>query len=646
MFSQRRSGRVLRIVAMLLAVVSLCLMALPRQALADDYSIDQVVIDATIATDGSVSVTESREFDFDGSFHGVYWKIPTGSYEGQQIETTIDAVGEIINGSFVAFEEDYSGANHTYQISDYGSYVQVKLYSAHDYESATFVIGYTDTNLAVRYDDISVLYWKFVSDGWDVTSHNVSCTVHLPVPDGKQVTPEENVRAWGHGPLDATVSFDGNDVVYWVPGVGTSEFAEARITFPDDWLSEATSRGGARLQQILSEEQAWADEANARRERARIATYGGSLLSLLGTLVTFVVSTISFVRYRRSHKPTFDDKYFRDVPSDDHPAVLGALWRGGTPEGEDFTGTLMHLTDLGAVSLELVTIEDKGFLGRAKTRKDYRLSATNKAADMKLSAIDRGAMLVLFDKIGRFTPGYDHDNASICFGDLEKVAKKKPERYHNAFEGWNAKVESAISSRRFFKSDRPTGRAAAVACATGAIALCMGTIFLMLWTEAWTLCIPLILFQVVSIVLSFVFAAKMEPISDEAIELRAKLEALRNWLQDFTRLEEAVPRDVVLWNRLLVMAVVLGVADEVIKQLKTVMPDILEDPRIMPTYAWYYGVPDNRPYRSFNTSYDSAHHVSESKLASSSSSSGGGGGGGFSGGGGGGFGGGGGGGAF
>ena len=42
---------------------------------------------------------------------------------------------------------------------------------------------------------------------------------------------------------------------------------------------------------------------------------------------------------------------------------------------------------------------------------------------------------------------------------------------------------------------------------------------------------------------------------------------MKRWLLDFTDLDEAVPQDVVLWNRLLVMAVVLGVSDQVIEKL-------------------------------------------------------------------------------
>lgn len=654
MLSFRLKLRARHLVGGLVAVLLALLVLLPRNAYADEYSIDSVNIEATVSPDGSLSVIESRTFDFDGSFHGVYWKIPTGSYDGRTIETTITDVGEMVDGSYVPFTEAYLGDEHTYQLRDQGSYIEVKLYSAHEYEDATFVIGYTNTNHAARYDDVSTLYWKFVSDGWDVESRNVTCTVHLPVPEGRRVEPEENVRAWGHGPLDAVVSFVDDDVVYRVPGVGTSEFAEARITFPADWLSEATSRGGKVLPGILEEEQRWADQANARRGRARVMSYGGSAVAVLGTLVALVVPLLSLIRYRRANKPIFDDEYFRDVPTQDHPAVLGALYRGGSPEGEDFTASLMRLTDLGAIDLELVTLQSKSLLGRVKTREDYRMTLSDRVdrlrAEGKLTAIDNRALLMVFDDIERFAhsnvDGQDQ-RAQVYFSDFEKVAKEYPSQYNSAYEGWKGIVESEAARRHFFKSDQPTGFGPSIACFVAGVVLFIATVFLLImeWLP-WYVGVPLILLQVGTCFLSMGIALSLKSYSREAVEIRAKLEALRRWLKDFTRLNEAVPRDVVLWNRLLVMAVVLGVADEVIEQLKTTMPEVLRDPQMMPTYAWYYGSTASRPYRGISNSVSSAHHVSTAALASSSSSSGGGGGGGFSGGGGGGFGGGGGGGAF
>ncbi|MBP3892622.1 MAG: DUF2207 domain-containing protein [Atopobiaceae bacterium] len=625
-------------------------LALPaRVALAWDYSIDSVDIDATVQTDGTLSVQESRLFDFDGSYHGVYWNLPSGTYNGREIETRVEWVGEQIDGEFVQFEQSNSGEDHTYLLEDYDGGTRVKVYSAHEDERATFVILYSNTNLAVRHADVSELYWKFVSDGWDVESENVTCTVHLPVPEGRQVEPEESVRAWGHGPLDAEVRFDGNDIVYEVPGVGTSEFAEARITFPTDWLSDATPQGDRVLQDILAEEQQWADEANARRERARVFMYGGAGVGLVGAIVSLLMSIVAYLRYRAINRPQFDDKYFRDVPSKDHPAVLGALLRGGEPGGEDFTATLMRLSDMGMIDLESVKSEDKGLFGMKKSHDDYRLTLTRKAGETQLDPIDRRALTTLFENIGKFAPsqrGTEGVGTSVCFSDLEKVAKNHPSSYESAFENWESKVGEEIARRRFFFSDRKTGRGTALAAVVLAGLLIFASIAMIMFTEAWQIFLPLILVEGIALAVGVVCAVKMEDYSEEAIELKAKLEALRRWLKDFTRLEEAVPRDVVLWDNLLVMAVVLGVADEVIKQLKMVAPEILEDPRLATTYGWYGMGRGGYPYDRFNESYSSAHHVSSEKLASSSSSSGGGGGGGFSSGGGGGFGGGGGGGAF
>ena len=44
----------------------LALVAAPAAALADEYSIPQVNIDATLDSDGVLTVAESRTFDFDG----------------------------------------------------------------------------------------------------------------------------------------------------------------------------------------------------------------------------------------------------------------------------------------------------------------------------------------------------------------------------------------------------------------------------------------------------------------------------------------------------------------------------------------------------------------------------------------------------
>ena len=639
-----------------LAALLIALVAAPAAALARDYSITAVDIDATVTEDGTLRVSETRTFDFDGSFNGVYWKIPTGrnSNNGKDVALAVVAVGEGAADGLGAFTPSQTGDARTYELTEFDGYTRVKLYSPHEDEEARFTIVYELTGVATRWEDTGELYWKFVSDGWDVESRNVTCTLHLPVPAGESVSAGDNVRAWGHGPLDAGVAFDGNSIVYTVPGVGTEEYAEMRVTFPASWVAGCEQTAGSKLAGILSEEQAWADEANAKRERARMLRDAGVFGSIGLAVVTAVAAVVARLREARERTPRFQDKYFRDVPTGDHPAVLGALYNGGDVEPKELTATLMRLTDNGVIKLEKTTTTKK-VRGVEKPVNDYlvtKLKDVPRAEDGAkrpiAESIDATACDMVFNKIAKKgnKPGDE-----VLLSKFKKRAKSSPRSYEGAWNAWSGVAEAGYKDR--FVEGAPSQGNKRALLALGAIdfaaAIVSFIFFLFVMEDASLHVLGLSALLMAVGVAALLIGVGLKPLNREGIEAKAELEALRRWLKEFTKLDEAVPADVVLWNRLLVMSVVLGVSKEVIKQLEVAAPQVLDDPLFMPSYYWCYGGYGYRgrsASEAFTSNFQSAHKVSESALASSSSSSGGGGGGGFSGGGGGGFGGGGGGGAF
>ena len=521
-------------------------------------------------------------------------------------------------------------------------------------EEARFTVVYELTGVATRWEDTAELYWKFVSDGWDVESQNVTCTLHLPVPAGDSVSAGDNVRAWGHGPLDADVAFNGDEVVYTVPGVGTEEFAEMRVVFPAAWVAGCEQTPGTRLDAILSEEQAWADEANARRERARMLRDAGTFGSIGLAAVTAIAVVAARLREMRSRRPEFQDTYFRDVPTRDHPAVLGVLYNGGDAEPKELTATLMRLTDNGVIKLEKASTTKK-VRGVEKPVNDYlvtKLKDVPKAEDGAkrpiADSIDATACDMVFNKIAKKN---NQPGDEVFLSKFKKRAKSSPRTYESAWNAWSGVAEAGYKER-FVEGAPAQGNKVAILILggvdiVGSVVSFLYFLFVMEDPSLQVLGLSALLMAVG--VAAVLIGAGMRPLNREGIEAKAKLEALRRWLKEFTKLDEAVPEDVVLWNRLLVMSVVLGVSKEVIKQLEVAAPQVLDDPLFMPCYCWCYGGYGYRgrsASEAFTSNFQSAHKVSESALASSSSSSGGGGGGGFSGGGGGGFGGGGGGGAF
>lgn len=645
-----------------LALVLLTLGA--RPASAREYEVDGVSIDATVMADGSISVVEQRTYVFKGSFNGIYWSVPRGIFEGREVESSIGSLGVMEEGSLREFVPAEDGAAGTYELSEQDDCWSLKLYWPAEDETVVFQVSYVMSGLATRWSDTAELYWQYVpvDEESDVEWTNVTATVHLPVPSGEPVKAGENVRAWAHGPLDGTVSIDGADVVLFSPGVGSREFLEARIAFPPSWLSKVRATDEVRLETILAEEDQWAKEANAARRRARLVAYGfPGLMSAIG--IGSVVAAIVGKKRRRAKapKPQFDDKYLRDVPTNDHPAVLGMLYHDGRPGATEFIATLMRLTDVGRIKLDAVWREEHDKHGRASRKRAWRMlpgrqtaAGFGKGCELREGGkkIDDTAYRFVFNIVGN--PKRHDTDRSLCGPSGEpyvldsffaESAEKMPKEYAAAYGNWEMAVRDAFYHRKFQVDKEYSVFPGALGLADFAFAVALGIVGMFLQVPN--------LYLATGVILCFaggiycVMADDEEPIpvlSQEGAEVRAQLEALRRWLCDFTRLEEAIPDDVVLWNRLLVIATVLDVADEVVKQLRAFAPHVLDDERCTVS-DWLVedpedviGVPARSLAASVAKSSSSGYHsVSTSSLAGSRNSSSSGSGGGFSSGGGGGF---------
>ena len=249
------------------------------------------------------------------------------------------------------------------------------------------------------------------------------------------------------------------------------------------------------------------------------------------------------------------------------------------------------------------------------------------------------------------------DPNRLVLDDIESFAKINPEPYHDIIDDWKACFYTEGSLLDYYEDENPpkTGWMMVVglfALMTAIFTFVLGASNIEYVVQGENGLLPLVILCVAALVLANITLAicirykkYAQHLSREAIEIKARLLGLKKWICEFTNLDEAIPEDVVLWNRIMVMAVALGVADKAIENLKMVAPQILEDPG----FCWYYT--SYYPYSFMSHVSEAAYShatakITESELASSVKSSGSGFGGGFSGGGGGGVGGGGGGGAF
>lgn len=132
-----------------------------------------------------------------------------------------------------------------------------------------------------------------------------------------------------------------------------------------------------------------------------------------------------------------------------------------------------------------------------------------------------------------------------------------------------------------------------------------------------------------------VFKCKEYIVDSSMKEEAIKLKGLKNFLEEFSRIDDKEAIEVNMWEYYLIYAQILGIADKVAKQFKKLYPEIIDNPELGYTYTdiMFIHMVSHSGMRSATTSQQRAQSYSS---GGGGFSSGGGGGGSFGGGGGGG----------
>ena len=637
----------------LTAIFCFALFFCPKMAYANNYSMPHVDIQSQIHTDATLNVQEQRVIDFDGDFTAVWWSFDglpgNASLKIDSVSITpLDEAGNALEASMVlpetefllSWREEGGPGNHSYSFDSPRNTVYV-FFNASS-ESLRVDLNYSVANAVQAYKDVGELQWKYVSDQWAEASDNISMKLSVPVPEGIEVKAGENIRAWGHGPLDGTVAIHPDGTVsYDVAHVNSGQFAEARVTFPAEWLitlsdeSALLNKNTARLDTVLQEEQTWADQAN----RNRTLSLFFIIACAVATLFVLIWAIWAYFKHGREYQPNFTDQYWRDIPSSqDHPAVIARLWRWNKESADDFTATLMHLSHIGAIQINKGSYEKPSTFG-SKTVDDYYITRVDSVAESLSNPIDKQALSFLFDKIA-------NGSSSLWFGSIQQYGKTNAKEFIDEMKTWQGIVSAETNKRNFFEIKGQTMQMIMIGIA---MLLALAGVIIAVALENL---IPFFFF-IPAIIVLVVIANFMPRRSMEGANIDAKSKALRNWLKDFSTLNERPPTDVKVWGEYMVYAFIFGVAKQVMQELQVRVPELFDETSyihsssFVPWYFWYsasYGASGGlMPSASdmFQTSLSNTMQSAQAALSAASGgmSSGGGFGGGFSGGGGGGFGG-------
>jgi len=123
-----------------------------------------------------------------------------------------------------------------------------------------YQIKYTVENVVTKYEDVEEFYWKLLSPNNDIPVKNVKGTIYLP----SSVKNLENLKVWGHGPLDGQIhKVDTNKVEFHIKDLEPKTMLEVRVATAEKMFNNSSKiRNYRYLNTMISEETAWANKSN------------------------------------------------------------------------------------------------------------------------------------------------------------------------------------------------------------------------------------------------------------------------------------------------------------------------------------------------------------------------------------------------
>ena len=566
---------------------------------AASFRIEKLDIEANLQKDGSMVVSEAVTYDID-EINGVYFDIDAKGFgELQYIQV---------------FEDDSTGGfkevdSSNYEVSVSDELYRIKLYSKNHNNRRTFKFVYKLPEAITVYDDVAQFNRKMVGKEWQQGINYITAKVIIPVSVSYD---NSNILVFGHGPLTGEVDKEGNTVVYKLNNYYPGDFLEAHILMEPEIFSEYNKSKIVHKdmkQKLLDMEAKLADEANAERDKAirqqeminKVFEKPGLIFGVLSSIWGALMYYIHVIFKRKNKVKNSVGKYLRELPDNSSPALVGGFMTNSINDNE----ILATIVDL--VRRKVLTLENSD--------KNSIIMLTGSTEN--LSAQEKAIVDIYINDFG---DGKSLDLKS--FGFFQKV----PMSVARKFEKWRAMVQSEMNRKNL--TYQGLG--------------CLGVIFFAFFPMIFTfagLVIGMItgnkmfLLIVVMGIILFVSGAKARYPRKELAEAKDKWQAFKNFLSDYSQLEEAKITSVHLWEQYFVYAVALGVSEKVVKAYKKALDmGVINDVQGVNSLAYspIFNPMFSRSFSNLNGMVSRTNSGASSAIASSRRSSSSGGGGGFS----------------
>ncbi|MDO5848000.1 MAG: DUF2207 domain-containing protein [Methanobrevibacter sp.] len=583
-------------------LISIFLISVLPTAFANDddnrsYTIDLADIILNIQDNGLLKVDESYTYTFHGKYNGVYREIPLK--KGQ----SIDNLKVSADGAYTKAEPHNEDGYYK---------IKVYLYSDKDLtkpiKDTSVVIHYSyDFKDVINiYNDVGEIQYKLWGDGWENGVQKL--VAHINFPN------DQKIEYWINPyDADAESSWSGNTLTVQSGPRHYDEYLEVRALIPlsefkDPVYANKISQDGHDKLVKIEE-----DYVNGAVFKDALVSYLPLILA-----ITLIVPVGIYLRYGREPKVIYDAPYEHEIPTDDSPIFVDAMFGKRSNVGEvsqnGIQATIMEMIGDGIIK---IANKDDG-------NNDLKLILPENYDDLPQYKYD--IIRLLLSPYAR--------NGILDFNQMKSDLKS--EYSAKAFNENLKKIRRDYANmevrpllRQYFDSKGSN------LFKVYGIILAIVSIIVMVYAiisnpAILTLFIEGLVFLILGIFIFLLPNRYAGHWTEAGFTQYKKWEAFRKFLKDFSLIKQHPPESIAIWDKYLIYATALGDAKAVNKAMKTIKPAFENDDYYRSDVYYYSNVGGPLLFASvISTSNASANSNDNGGFGGAGGGSGGGGGGAF-----------------
>jgi len=522
------------------------------------YSYDLVNVDIYLQQNGSAYVKQERDYNFQGSFSYAYIDFLKKGSTGIKILGVKDMDSQLPVG---------------YDVSEESDSVKVTWYYSANSEVRRFLIEYTIDGAVKRYEDVAEFYWKVIEDSHEPIN-NLDINIHLPAqsPDLFKVFVHSSASP---GEIKFSDQFSDSSVsMKNIPG---NTFVETRVLTSPAIFPSILQTNGKMYENILNE------------EKGNFLIYGvsGFFSSFLFLAILIAVPIVFFiflyVKYGREPKVDYDLTYEHEPPSDIPPMALSNLM-----EGEEVTadikreamGILATIFDLARRGyIEIRESKKRTMLGLHES-KEQIFSLTKKGIDVE----ERKKLLPFENLIISFIFSCGSNRQEVTSSEISEYCKKSHYDVKKKIEDIDKSSREWFEKNYFKITDEKSSKMNKIS-----IYFLIGFSVLVGLYLFFFVGFSRLVFQIylIASILIYGILLRTNPISrrtyESALEVK-RWKAFKKFESDFSAMKDAPAVLLHIWDKYLVYAIALGVAKELLENIKKLS---IERNVPISSVAWY-----------------------------------------------------------